>query len=605
MTLRPPLWGFFAGWVLWLSLVPLAYGQPDPARMLGLAQSFAGAGQYERAIRLLEDLLKTDSTSFVVFQRLEEAYRETRRYDDALRLVDARLVRFPGDLGLRSQRAALLHLTGQEQAALRTWQSLLDEEPTNPLRYQMVYFAMVQQRLVPQAIEVLQQGLRRVPERSNFYRDLGYLYSVQGSFTEAAEAFVRVLELEPTQTAFVRSRLAPFTENGAAPLADVFERAVRRLPTSRPHREVLGWLYIEAGEYARAFDTYRALDRLSRDEGMSLYSFAALARSAKAFGPARDAYEEMLRRYPDGPAAPDALFALGQVYEDWAREAPEHYPTAAQAYATFAERHPAHPALADVLQRLGMLQMDVLRDFPAAERTLSLAEQRFGGSGPGERASFDLARLALLQNRLDDAALRFSRIEERIRIGELAEMARLERAYLHFYAGEFEASRRLVYLLSDNTTSDISNDAILLRVLLSEGIGQDSNLVPLTRFARAHLLKRQLNVEAARDSLAQLWRDVPNHLISDEIAFLLASTQRETGQPEQAIETLTTLRSRYAQSFLADRALREVARIQEVDLRQPDVARQTLLRVLEEHPGSLLVPEVRADIRRLRGETLL
>lgn len=605
MVLRIKLRLLFAGWVLGLALVPAALGQADPARILGLAESFARAGQYERAIRLLEDLYQADSTSIVVFQRLEEAYRETRRHEEALRLVDRRLRLFPRDLGLRSQRAALLHLTGQEQEALRTWQSLIDEEPTNPLRYQMVYFAMVQQRLVPQAIDVLQQGLRRVPERSNFYRDLGYLYSVQGSFTEAAEAFVRVLEIEPTQTAFVRSRLAPFTENGAGPLAEVFERAVRERPTSRPHREVLGWLYIEAEDYAKAFDTYRALDRLSRDEGMSLYSFAALARSAKAYGPARDAYEEMLRRYPDGPATPDAQFALGQVYEEWAQEAPEHYPAAAEAYATFVERHPAHPALADVLQRLGTLQMDILRDYPAAERTLTLAVQRFGSAGSGERAAFDLARLAVLQNRMAEAALQFSRLEEQIRVGELAEQARLERAYLHFYAGEFEASRRLVFLLSDNTTSDISNDAILLRVLLSEGIGQDSNLVPLTRFARAHLLKRQLHTEAARDSLAQLWADVPNHLISDEMAFLLSTTQRETGQPEQAIETLTTLRSRYAQSFLADRALREIARIQEEDLRQPDLARQTLLRVLEEYPGSLLVPEVRADIRRLRGESLL
>ena len=78
------------------------------------------AGQFDRAIPLLEDLYADDPRTTAFFIQLKEAYTEMKRYDDAIRLVDDRLAHGRTAF-LLAERGALLVRKDDVASAMESW----------------------------------------------------------------------------------------------------------------------------------------------------------------------------------------------------------------------------------------------------------------------------------------------------------------------------------------------------------------------------------------------------------------------------------------------------------------------------------------------------
>ena len=581
-----------------------------------LADSFLRAGQYDRAIALLEDLYAASPEAYVFFDKLKQAYESVKRYDDATALVAARLAQHPTPM-LMAEQARLRYLQGDEQGAFEAWDAAVALAPDEPNAYRVVYQSLVEARLFERAIDVLVRARQSAAQADAFMADLAYLYNLTGQHDLAMEEYLKMLAADERQIGFVRSRLSRFTEQEEALRASIAAaaRGVRAQPLNRAYREVLGWLYIEAGRYAEAFDAYRAIDRLEKEEGQTLYAFAQTASDAAAYDVALQAYEEILARHGDAPIAPQALFGIAEMHERWGRNSDErafdeqrnrrpapHFEAALETYRRFLQQHPNHPLYADVLRRVGNLQQDVFFDLGAAEATLQEVVARYPNTTAADQAAFDLGRAAVLRGSMEEGRLRLSRLVERLRTGELAELARYELALLHFYNGEFAAAQTLAEVMDVNTSTDVANDAIELKVVLMENKGPDSTSSALRSYAHASLLLRQRQPIVALDTLDALLARAGNHPIADEARFLRATALRDAGRYEPAFQAFAELPLLHPRSFLADRSLFTAAEIQERSLGNTEEAMSTYTRLLDLYPGSLLAAEARQRIRRLRGD---
>ena len=597
-----------------------AQGQAIDSSMVArfqLAESFLRSAQFDRAINLLEDLYQASPETHVFYDRLRQAYENVKRYDDAIRLIDERLARTPSPTVLLAEKARLRYLKGDEAGAFQDWEAALAALPGNANTYLTVYRSQMQVRLFERAIEVLENGRLTLDRTDLFQTDLAYLYSLTGRHDLAMEEYLNLLEHNERQLSFVRSRLNRYTDQEEALRAGiaVAERGVRRAPLNRAFRELLSWLYLEGGMYRQAFDTNRAIDRLEKEQGHVLFAFAGQAADAGAYDVALEAFEEILARHPASPAAPEAKRGLAEMYERRAekngeqayddrgnRIAAPDYDHALAAYRAFLQDYPDHPAYPDVLRRIGRLQQDVFFNLGEAEATLNEVVERYPGTDAADRAEFDLGRIALQRSRLDAARLIFSRLSDRLRTGELAEAARYELARIHFYAGEFDAALTLAEAMQENTSAEVANDAIELKVLLLENRGPDSLDTPLRHFATARLLERQRRIPEAVTALDELLRTYGGHPLADDARFFRATLLRRLGRADEALAALLELPLIHPMSLLADRSLFTAAEIQAFDLHDPDAALETYTRVLAEYPGSLLIPEARARIRTLRGD---
>ncbi len=584
-----------------------------------LADTYLRGAQYDRAIVLLEDLYTASPKTFVFYEKLKEAYENLKRYDDAIVLVDDWMQRNEASdpTSLLAEKARLYYLKGEEQTAFTLWDDALAQASANQNTYRIVYSKMTQVRLLDRAITVLEQGRGAVDDASLFQAELAYLYSLTGQHENAMEEYLGLLATNERQLNYVRNRLNRSLEQEGALDASiaVAERGVRRAPLNRSYRELLGWLYMEAEQYPKALNEYRAIDRLEKEQGRVLFDFAQRAADASAYDIALEAFDEVLTRYPDTPVAADAQIGLAEMHQRWAEKTREHlfdehgnrqpalhYEAALDTYRTFLQRFPNHPYYPEVLRRIGRLQQDIFFNLGEADATLTEVTQRYPNSQAAHQAQYDLGRIALVRGQLEQARIIFARLVDTLRIGELAEQARYEQALIHFYRGEFEAAKTLVSVLDENTSTDIANDAIALKVLLLENPGPDSLNTPLRTYGQASLMLRQRRATEVVDLMDDLLRRYGPHPLADEARFLRAQALRDTRRPEEALIAFGEIPLIHPDSPLADRSLYQSAEIQEQDLNDPEAALTTYTQILTLYPGSLLVPDVRLRIRALRGD---
>lgn len=582
-----------------------------------LADSYFRAGQFDRAVSLLEDLYDSSPETYVFFDKLKQTYENVKRYDDAIMLVERHAARQGTTVELLAEKARLIYLKGDETAALAAWDHAITGSIANPNRYRIVYNSMIEVRLFDQAARVLEQGREDKGQPDLYQNELAYLYSLNGEHEKAMAEYLSVLAENEKRLSYVINRLTRFTDQSGtlSKSIPVAEQAVREAPLNRAYRELLGWLYVEAEQYDKALDTYRAIDRLEQEQGRVLFAFAKRAADADAYAAARDAYDEVLKRYPDAPTAPDARIGLGEMHQRWAESTFErtldskgnrakapHYEKALEAYRTFLQDYPNHRDYPEVLSRIATLQLDVFFNLGEAETTLNEILQRYASADAATRARYDLGRIALARGNLDAAQLAFSRLVDELRLGELAEQARYELALIHFYRGEFDASKTLASVLDENTSTDVANDAIELKVLLTENKGPDSLNTPLKAYAVAALQQRQRQPDQVIQTLDAWLDSYGQHPLADDARFLRAQAFQEAGRTDDALAAFGELPLIHPRSPLADRSLFQAAEILAFEREEPDEALNLYTKILTTYPGSLLIPEVRLRIRTLRGD---
>lgn len=604
---------------LTLGADPAVAQQPDSASVarFQLAESFLRAGQFDRAISILEQLYEARPETYVFFNRLKQAYESTKRYDEAIRVTNEQIEREPLPVARVADRGRLRYLKGDEDGATADFREAIRLAPDRNSSYMAVYQVLVQLRLFEEAVAMLEGGRDALGDSGVFRNELGYLYGLLGEHGRSMEEYIAVLKEDERQMGVVRSRL---TRTGLSDLVldqsiPITERAVRTTPLNRSLREILAWLYEEAGDYGSALEVNRAIDRLESEQGRVLFGFAARALNAEAFEAARDAYDIILERYPESAIAPEASRGIGQLHVEWAEalgEKPvgsdgapvptEHYDAAMQAYTAFAEDYPSHGLYPYVLLDMARIEQEVFFNLQRAHTLYTDITRRFPTHPATNDARFALGRIDVTRDRLDDARLTFERLADDLRIGERAERARLEIALIHFYRGEFETAFTLLEAMEENTSTEVANDAIELKVLLFESKGPDSLNTALRLFAEARLRFRQRRLDEATDLLRRLTQESGMHALDDDADFLRARILVERGEFVEAVALLGEIPLKYPNSFLADRSLFEAARIHEENLEDPDRALELYSRLIVDHPGSLLVSDARARIRAIRGD---
>ncbi len=582
-----------------------------------LAESFIRAAQFTRAIPLLEDLYDQKPETYVFYERLRQAYENVKRYDDAISLVDHKIETDANPAIYLSDKARLYYLKGNDVDARRIWRDALDSMDGSSSIYLLVYRSVMEVRLFDFAIEILETGRKELSNTMLFQTDLAQLYSLTSQHDKAIDEYLNLLTVNSGQLAYVRSRLQPYASESDARSLMTFEveKAIAENPLVRPYRELLSWLYLEGDRYSDALNVNRAIDRLENENGVVLFSFAQTAANAEAFQVAAEAFQEVLDRYPASPTAPEALRGLGVMQEAWAESEPgdigpssvdadrdSRYLASLGTYRRFIKLYPQNPYFPDVLRRMGRLQQDIFFQLDDAMQILSRVVRQYPNSTTANEASFDIGRILVMKNDLSAAQIEFTRLITRLRTGETANKARLELARLQYYRGQFESASSEVTALQENTSTDVANDAIELRLLIMENRGPDSLDSALNLYAKAELSIRQHDIDRAFSLLHQLLQVNGAHPLADNARFMRAILLKNSGQDTDAIQAFLEIPLIHPDSFLNDQALLEAADLQRYRFDDPAVAISTLTRILTDYPGSLLIPQVRERIRMLRGD---
>ncbi len=607
---------FFVALIVLTAFSVPALAQEDAnARKFRLAESFLRNGKLDRAANLLEDLVSADPFSFIYFDRLKSAYINLKEYDKAIAITETRRGE-SRDQGLFAELGSLHYQKGDFENAKRYWNEAIAISPSSPQSYRVVYYSMNANRAFEDAISLLIDGREKLSAPKEFRSDLGHLYGLVGDHGNAISEYLNLIVEQPEQIGYVKRRLSRITEQAGVLNESIppVQKAIQDNPLNRQVRELAAWLYFEGGLYEQAFKTNQAIDILEKENGRTLYVFAKNAMSAEAYPVALKAFQKVLELYPDAPAAANSRFATAQLYIKEGRGkdesgydsrgnriAAQNFDMARSVLLEFLQKHSKDGRAPDALFELAKLESDVYFRLGESESMLKEIQSKYPGHPAADLSAFQLGSIALMKDDLVTARLEFSRLEKNLRTGELAESARFQIAMIDFYSGQFESATILTKAVDTNTSTDMANDAIELKILLQENRGPDSLDTALVHFARASLLQRQRSFDAANALLRQIEKEFPEHALEDEVHYKRAEIARAKGDLQNAIDLFSSIPELYPKSYLCDVSLKNVGEILEKDLGDIDAAMAIYSSILDKYPGSLLAPDLRDRIRKLRG----
>ncbi|MCY4158057.1 MAG: tetratricopeptide repeat protein [Bacteroidetes bacterium] len=576
-----------------------------------LALSYIRGMQFDQAIAVLRELHVEYPERPIFFEKLKEAYVNTKEYENAIKLLDEEILRRDEEQRpvLEAERAQLLYLSGDEPAAMKAWYAMVESAFSTETAYRIAYNSMIQVRLLVQAIDLLINGRQKIGNQHLFQVEVAYLYNLTGQHELATQEYLDLLALNDRQLNYVKGRLArDLQQDGALESAiRVTQKYISIEPELQQFRNLLAWLYEENGDFELAYNELLFLETEAEASGHGIFQFALRAAEAGAYSTAGKAFQNVLGTYPEEDISVEARLGIATMYRlqgERSAQPSEYYQMALEAYENFLSDFPEHHQTPSVMAQIAHLYQDIFRNRDSARYVLSKLATEYADSPVGHQAQFDLGRLAIEEGNLDRAKEIFSQLSDHAE-GELSAHAKFEEALIYFYSGKFEITQSLLNSsIRQSTDKEIANDAIALRVLLLENPPLDSTNQALMSYAKARLLLRQHKIDetvkASQDILSH-WGQYP---IADETQFLLAEALLINKQFDEALVVFEEFSRLHPQSPLRDHSLFYYAEILETVRGDTAKALQAYNDFLIQFPGSLLVGKVRERIWALRDSSM-
>jgi tetratricopeptide (TPR) repeat protein len=208
----------------------------------------------------------------------------------------------------------------------------------------------------------------------------------------------------------------------------------------------------------------------------------------------------------------------------------------------------------------------------------------------------------LLSNKVWTALLYYSQVEKDFKENPLGHEAKLRRAKIAYYQGDFDWAQAQLDVLKASTSKLISNDAMQLSLLITDNFGLDTSEIPMQIFARADLLFYQNNFVQCHLSLDSILNIFQGHSLTDEILFRKSEIYLKTNKIQKAVESLEKIIEEFSYDILADDAIFTLAGIFQEKIKDNEKAKGLYEKILTEHKGSIYSAEARKRFRKLRGD---
>ena len=600
--------------------------QTDLAIKLRLAQSFEQAGEWSRAASAYESLLEENPQSFVVVEGLRRTYTELKQYDKAISLIREQLRVNPADENMLTILGGLYDLSGNQPAADSLWRLVIMKDVKNAGLYRLVAAQLIDHRQYERAIEIYLQGRAGTKNDNIYIEELASLYAALHQYHNATTEFIKLVQTNPQQVSYVQSRLASFTNRpeGWQSALDVVRDAVLRSPENVQLHSILAWLLIEGKQYDGALEQYRIIDRVTKANGVELYSFAQRAAQEHAYRTAQRAFQEVLRMNGAANILSYARFGYARAVEELsaesdsaARQPGERTEPAGNINSGVAETMPTFQGalglyeaiLADfpnsdigmqALFRIGTIRFVRFFDLDGAAKAYDKVRTLPFNSSLQQEAILRLAEVETAKNDMDRAREEYVQLL-RITTDQNREKVLFRLAELDYFEAGFDSASAVLQRLGNTLRSDEANDALQLLYFIQENKPSGD---ALGEFARAELLVRQRKYSEALARFQALTIRHPSVSLVDDAVMRIAELHLLLNHPEDALSVFRHIVVDMPTSVLRDRAQMRIGEIFESRLRDNAKALEAYEKVLELFPTSLFTEEARKRIRVIRGDSL-
>lgn len=593
--------------IIFIGLLLPCFVFAQPENENNLANEYFNDGEYERALELYQRLQRSNSSVDFYVYRVVECYLQLNRANEATDYVNKVLKKQPNAYQYVALNGRILDRSGKPQQAEQTWTDLIQKLKTMNEFATVGSFFMIYQNY-PYARKTYVQARQVLKNQQLFAGDLANIYTVENDVEPAITEYFNMYQQAPAQLNYVRSQInRMIKDDNTASVERALLTAVQKYSEDMEIKEILYDFYLQINNFDEALVQAKSLDKLRKEYGGRIYKLAQTLQNNKEYELSNQALDYILKNYKDSPHYLDAYFEKAKNFELKAAETrPVDTLSLRQAVRNYDElftQFGRKEQFSEAMYRKARLCVFYLNDLNAAISELNQIEKLSLPAIKKAESRLLMGDVFVMQGEYAKAKLKYAEVEDQFKEAQIGAQAKFRGAQLAYFKGDFELAKSYLKILKENTSNDISNDAIRLFLTIQDNTGLDSTTTALQRFAEAELLIYRKNYDKALELLDSIMYAFPNHALTDDIFIEKANIFLNKNEIDKAIFFFDKIITGHKDGIHADDAVFSKAEIYELVLKDKEKAQEYYLKILTDFPASLYKVEARKRIRRLRGDT--
>lgn len=610
---------FLAGLAMILCF-QIANGQDTKAP---LAWEYYNNREFEKAAPLFLQLYeKNNIRTYLTYY--VNCLLETRDYDTAVKAL-RKAIRETREISLYVDLGFVYETSGDPVKAQECYKEPLKQFPQSVAGIASLgntYLNYVQTSYAEMTYEL---GRKILGNPEEFRMEMANVYFAQRKFTAMLDEYFGLIlnqpQYLPTVQAMILNALNHDVDQTLLSLTrDKCYTSIQQLPGVAVYHEMLIWVLVQEKNYLEAVDQTIAMERRDRSSGDKTLQIARISVDGGALDAALKAYLSLIERGPEGnfTGQPGRSYPAGSLYRvarieylltlsESKKLAPETGPDSWRTLTGDFEKTLNElgrtTETGQLFLELARIRADYLGDYQEALKILDEA-LALPGSQPGFRAESLLLKGDVLLSSGDpwEATFTYSMVDLENPDNPAGSTARLRKAQLAWYTGDFTWSMSLLDVLKGSTSKPIANDAFELSLLIRENQSDtDTTQVFLKELAALdYLIFRKKYREALGKADSVLQATTPEEPVRDDILYKKSHILFSLGDDDQAVRVLEDLTDRYRYDYWGHKALYELGCYYQDERRNPEKATSLFEDFIVEFPNSFYFLDARDRLRVLK-----
>ena len=496
-------------------------------------------------------------------------------------------------------------LKNEHEKAKDLYNKALLKIEENPVYSYNVANRFEEHALIDNAAKAYEKGME-LRSDLNFNIQLARIYGEQEKIEKMFNSYVNFLQ---KNNAFVIQAKRIFSEYISENAEDENNKLLKivllKKIQSQPNviwNQLLSWLFIQQKDYNKAFVQEKAIYKREQETIIGITDLANITITEENIDISKEILTFIINNAFDLETVLEAHKNLLELESKHASK--KDYKKINQQYKLLLNEFGMLPQTIDFQISYGHFIAFYLNDAKEATRflkeTLKIRSSKFHEA----KVKLKLGDILVFQEKFNEALIYYSQIQTSLKNSTISQEARFRVAKTSYYKGDFKWAESQLKILKSSTSQLIANDALDLKLLISDNKFEDSLQTALKLYAKADLMAFQNKTEDAIILLDKVLQEHKTETIIAQALLKQAQLFESKQQFKKAETNYIGIIENYKDGILIDDAYFALAELYANYLAQPEKAQTLYEQIIFNYEDSIYFVEARKKYRALRGDTI-
>ena len=569
-----------------------------------LADSYYKKGEFKKALIIYQNLLKEKPYSYNYIFKVVDTHQQLEQFDMAEDILVQKLAKRRNptlivELGYNYQLRDSLdkaHILYKEAI------TYINEKPNY---IYSIARKFEEHSLLDEAIKIYNKAKQLTPDK-NYNIQLARIYGDQGDVEKMFENYIEYIDYKPNYLNNIKRSVSDFISENKDNENNVFLRRqllkkLQQNPSSYWY-EMLSWLYVQEKAYAKSFIQEKAIYKRNPESLDRILELAITALNDSDNDTAKDIFNYILKTTLDPSTALTAHQFILQI--DSKNEDKKSLDRIEEKYKELFQTFGLSELTLSLQLAYGEFLAFYQKDTDAATKFLRKSMKLNISDYQEATVKLLLADVLVLQEKFNEALIFYSQIQANLKNSTISQEARFKVAKTSYYKGDFDWAESQLKILKSSTSQLIANDALDLKLLISDNKYEDSTRTALKLYAKSDLYKFQNKTDKAISILDKILAEHKGESLIDQALYQQAKLYEKKKLFNKAEANYLLIIKDYREDILMDDALYYLAELYNTFLANPEDAKANYERIIFEHEDSIYFIDARKKFRMLRGDPI-